>query len=276
MNNAPIVENARTGGMRGGGRARRVWLVARTIFVEALRRREIYAIVLLTLAMLLVVSFTRLFDIRHLHKFYQEIALKTMSVATAMTVIVLGARQLPREFENRTIYPLMAKPIARVEFLLGKYLGVVAAGGFCLGLFMTVFVAGAVAMRSPVAWGVFAQFIYLQLLLVAVLAALAFLLSMTLNMDAAITISALVYLLGNVLTNALTMLYDYVGAAGRGTLVVLNYVVPQPALFDLSAKVVHDWPPVSAPILLLATFYALMFVVPYLGLSYVLFRRRAL
>jgi ABC-type transport system involved in multi-copper enzyme maturation permease subunit len=255
---------------------RRVLLVARTIFIEAARRREIYAIVAVTVAMLLLASFTRLFNLHQLHKFYEEIALKTMSVATAITTIVLGARQLPREFENRTIYPLLAKPIARHEFLLGKYVGVVAAGGFCLALFMAVFAVGAVAMRMPLHWVQFAQFVYLQLLLVAVLAALAFLLSMAMNLDAAITISLLIFVLGNVVTNALTVLYGYLGTIGRAALLALNYLVPQPALFDLSSKVIHDWPPVSAGILGLATLYALMFIAPYLGVSYCLFRRRPL
>lgn len=183
---------------------------------------------------------------------------------------------MPREFENRTIYPLMAKPVARHEFLLGKYAGVVGAGVFCLGLFMAVVVVGAAIMGTPIRWTIFLQFVYLQCLLVGVLAALAFVLSMTLNMDAAITIATLVYLLGNVLTNALTMLYEFVGPVGRVLLTILNYAVPQPALFDLSAKVVHEWPPIPASILGLATLYAGMFVVPYLGLSYAMFRRRAL
>jgi Cu-processing system permease protein len=255
---------------------RRMTLVARTIFIEALRRREIYVIVLLTVGLLLLVSFGRFFRLEHLFKFYVEVALKTMSVATALTAIMLGARQLPREFENRTIYPLLAKPIARAEFLLGKYLGVVAAGAFCLGLFMAIFSVGALAMRMPISWMLFVQYIYCQMLMIGVLAALSFVLSMAINLDAAITLSALIYLLGNILTNALTTIYDYVGGAGRALLLTLNYTVPQPGLFDLSAKVVHQWAPVHLWALGLVTLYALMFIVPYLGLSLLMFRRRAL
>lgn len=66
------------------------------------------------------------------------------------------------------------------------------------------------------------------------------------------------------------------GAAGRAVLLMLNYCVPQPALFDMSAKVVHGWPPIGAGPIALATAYALMFIVPYLALSYLLLRRRAL
>lgn len=255
---------------------RRLLLIARTIFTEALRRKEIYVIVILTVCLLLAASMVRFFNLQSVHKFYLEISLKVMSVATVLTVIVLAARQLPREFERRTIYTLLAKPIARWEFLAGKYLGVVAAGLLCQALFMSVFILGRLFTPAPIIWATFIQYIYLQALSIAVLAALAFLLSMLMGLDAAIVVTALIYLLGQVLTNALTLIYDFVGQGGKLLLLVLNYVVPQPALFDLSAKVVHEWPPVSAAILALVTLYALAFIVPFMGLSYLLFRRRAL
>jgi ABC-type transport system involved in multi-copper enzyme maturation permease subunit len=255
---------------------RRLWLIARTVLIEAVRRREIYVIVLLTVGLLLSVASIRFFDLVWLHKFYQEVSLKAMSVATALTVIVLAARQLPREFERRTIYTLLAKPVARWEFILGKYLGVVWAGAFCLGLFMAVFGVGRVLTGGTISWAIFAQFVYLQVLLIAVLAALGFLLSLLMQLDAAIVTTMLIYLLGQVLTNALILLYGYLGSLGRGLLLALNYTVPQPALFDLSAKVIHEWPPLGASTLVLATLYGLMFIVPHLALSYGLFRRRAL
>jgi ABC-type transport system involved in multi-copper enzyme maturation permease subunit len=251
-------------------------LIARTIFTEALRRREIYVIVMVTLVLLLAASTLRFFDLTGIHKFYHEVALKVMSIATVLTVIVLGARQLPREFENRTIYTMMAKPIRRWEFMFGKYLGVVAAGVFCLVLFMTVFLAGSWLNDSIPGIRIFLQYILLQVELVAVMAALSFMLSMMINLDAAITLSSLIYLLGHVLTNAMTLIYDFTSGRGHLLLKLMNYLVPQPALFDLSAKVVHGWDPVGMEIVGLTVIYALMFILPSLGFSLFMFQRRAL
>lgn len=255
---------------------RRIHLIAGTIFTEAVRRREIYAIVLITMLLLGVGSTIHFFGLEGLRKFYFEISLKVMSAATALTVIVLGARQLPREFERRTIYTLLAKPVTRWEFLLGKYLGVVGAGVFCLALFMVVFLIGAAMNHALPQLATFLQYAFLQVLMIAVVAALAFLLSMVMGLDAAITVAALFYLLGQVLTNTLTVLYDFMSPAGQLVLKVLNYGVPQPAIFDLSGKVVHGWAPAAGWALLLATGYAAMFVVPYLAISLGLFRRKAL
>ena len=60
--------------------SRRIRLVARTIFLEAIRRREIYVIVAVTLALLVAAAAVRFFDLEGVHTFYQEVALKAMSM----------------------------------------------------------------------------------------------------------------------------------------------------------------------------------------------------
>lgn len=262
---------------------RNVFLISWTLILEAWRRREIYAIVLVTTVLIVGLRCVHFFDMEGLGKFYREISLKVMNLTTAATVILLAARQLPREFSNRTIYPLLAKPVARIEFLLGKYLGVLAAGVFCYGLFMVVFAIGSATLDRPVDTPLFLQSIYLQVLSLAIVAALVFLLSMLLNADAAVTLSAILYLASQVLMNLLTYLYDFVGPLAKHAVLVIHYVVPQLTLFDASARVVHSvyentvvWPAMPAWVLGYLTAYAAAYVLLYLSGAYLLFRRKAL
>jgi len=60
----------------------------------------------------------------------------------------------------------------------------------------------------------------------------------------------------------------------RRLLVVLNYVVPQLALGDLTIKVVHDWPPVPAWVLGFWTVDAAVFVAVFFAVGFLMFRRR--
>lgn len=255
-----------------------VVLVARTVLVEAVRRREIYAIVLASCGLIVLAGMTRFFALDGLDKFYREIALQMMNVATALTVIVLAARQLPREFERRTIYPLLAKPVGRHSFLLGKYAGVLLAGAFCYGLFVALYLAGLWYVGAPVRGALLLQCVYLQFLALAVIAALSFLLSLLCNTDAAITIGALLYGLGQTFSTALDYLYDFVPPAVQYMLLAVNFTVPQFTLFDLSAKVVHSsvWGPIPAWVLCTLSAYAAAFLTVYLGGAYLLFRRRSL
>ncbi len=256
---------------------RNLWLVSKTIAIEAIRRKEIYAIVLVSLAFIAGLRIVKFFHVEGLGKFYREISLKVMNATTALTVILLAARQLPREFQNRTIYPLLAKPVSRHNFLFGKFLGVMLAAAFCYGLFMVVFLVGSLTIKSPMNAGLFIQFVYLQLWNFTVLSGLAFLLSLLVNIDAAITICILLYLSSQVLMNLLSYLYDSVNPWQQTFLLVLHFVLPQLSLFDLSAKVVHGvWPPIASWAVWALTAYGAVYLSLYLSGSYVLFRRRAL
>jgi ABC-type transport system involved in multi-copper enzyme maturation permease subunit len=256
----------------------RIWHVARTVLIEAIRRREIYVIVLVSCLLIAAVMALDFFSLEGLTKFYREFALRGMSAATAVTVIVLACRQLPREFESRTIYPLLARPIGRATFLLGKLLGVWLAAGLCLGLFMTVFVAGMFYLGGTVHWPLFAQYVYLQMAMMLILAALGFTVSMLCNVDAAITIGVLLYALGSTLASIMTYIYELATPLGQWGLVALTYLLPQLMLFDLSEKTVHAevWEPLAFSTMATLTVYAAIFGFCYFAFSFLLFRRRAL
>jgi len=251
------------------------WLIARTILLEAVRRQELYVIVLISVALLGGLRFVKFFDIEGLGKFYREVSLKTMNLATALTAILLAARQLPREFKNRTLYPLLAKPVSRLDFLLGKFFGVMLAAGFCYGLFMLVFLAGSLTLRAKMNYPLFVQAVYLQAWSIAVLVAMTFVLSLLFNTDAAITLSAILCLSSQVLMTLMSYLYDYVGRAQQWGLLALHFLVPQLTLFDLSAKIVHEiWPPIPAWAVWRLTLYGAGYTAVFLALAYLLFRRR--
>lgn len=265
---------------------RNIVLVSKTIWIEAFRRKEIYAIVLVSVALIIGSRSISFFGLEGFSKFYREVALRTMNVATSLTVILLAARQLPREFENQTIYPLLAKPIGRWNFLLGKFAGVQIAGTFCYILFMAVFVSGIVFQRIDFNWLLFGQFVYLQILSFAVLISLTCMLSLLVNVDAAVTLSIIVYLSSQIFLNLMSTIYDFVGPVQQGAIVALHYLIPQLTLFDASSKVIHSmtlgdgstvlWPALSAWSVGAMTVYAFAYTAIYLALSYYLFRRRPL
>lgn len=247
--------------------------------IEAVRRREIYAIVLVTVLLIGAVMAVDFFGLDGLEKFYREVALKVMGTATALTAIVLAARQLPREFRNRTIYPLMARPITRWTFLAGKFLGVLCASVFCLFLFLSVYLAGTFYLGQGVPWGLFLQYIYLQIILLAILATLCFWLSLLLNLDAAITIGVLFYLASSTLTSIMTEIYSVADPAARVMLVGLNYLIPNLNVFDLSEKAVHAgelWGPIGWATMAAVTAYGIFWAAAYFGLALLWFRRREL
>jgi Cu-processing system permease protein len=264
-------------------KVRNIGLIAWTLMLEAWRRREIYVIVFVTTAFLIGLRFVHFFGMEGLGKFYREVSLKTMNVITAITVILLAARQLPREFSSRTIYPLLAKPVTRLEFLLGKFVGVLAAGVFCYALFMIVFGIGSVTLRAPVHSILFAQSVYLQVLSLAVVCGMVLFLSMAMHSDAAATLALVLFLASQILMNLMSTVYDYSTGAARAVLLALHFIIPQLTLFDASSKVIHSmkgaeivWGALPAWAMWELTAYAAVYVLLFLSGAFLLFRRRPL
>lgn len=257
---------------------RAVWLIGKSVLIESVRRREIYSIVLVACGLIAAVMALDFFELEGLTKFYRETSLTIMSMTTSLASIVLATRQLPREFRDRTIYPLLAKPVSRFTFLLGKLLGVLLAAAFCFALFMAVYVAGSLYLHGAIPWALFAQYIYLQMLSLLILVTLGFWLSMLLNLDAAITLAVLFYLTAAIYSSITIYIYELVGPMQRFLLVALNYLLPQLTLFNLSEKTVHDevWSPLRAVTLAELTLYAAVFASLYFGLALWSFRRRPL
>jgi ABC-type transport system involved in multi-copper enzyme maturation permease subunit len=252
--------------------------VARGVWLEALRRREIYVIVAVTCLCILALAQIRFFDVDALTKFYREVALKLMGAATALTVIVLGVRQLPREFDSRTIYPLLARPIHRGTFLLGKQLGVAGAGVFCLGLFLLLYMLGCLVIGAELYPVLLLQHALLQICMILILTSLSFLLSILVNIDAAITLGVLYFFVSSVFANLYLVLYENAAGAARLVIVALTWLMPQFMLFDLSEKNVHGdvWSPLTAGVMLQLGLYAMAFTAAHLVLTFWLFRRKPL
>src|SRR6185436_10329676 len=58
-------------------------------------------------------------------KIIKDFGLATIDLFGVLTAVLLGIGLVSREIERRTVYVLLAKPIHRAEFVLGKYAGLV-------------------------------------------------------------------------------------------------------------------------------------------------------
>src|SRR5437667_5195885 len=54
----------------------------------------------------------------------KDVSLGAMSIFTSLLAIVATARLIPQDIEDRTIYTILAKPVPRFEYVLGKLAGV--------------------------------------------------------------------------------------------------------------------------------------------------------
>jgi Cu-processing system permease protein len=257
---------------------RQTWLIARTVLLEAVRRREVYVVVAIATLLIAAVVSLDFFGLSGLSKFYREVALRVSGFSCAITVVVLASRQLPREFQQRTLHPILARPIHRTTFLLGKLLGVVLAALFALGLFLAVFCAGTLLFGGSIPASLLLQYALLQGVLFALLAAFCFWLSMVVNLDAAITLGALLYFGGQIFSSMTATFHQTAGAGGRILAAALTWLIPHLDLLDLTEKAIHAeaWRPLTLAELSQLAGYGLLYTAAYFTIAAWVFHRRPL
>jgi ABC-type transport system involved in multi-copper enzyme maturation permease subunit len=111
--------------------------VAVSVFRESVRDRVLYSLVLFAVLLIaasyLIGQLTAGQDI----KIIKDLGLAAISVFGLLIAVFIGIGLVWKEVERRSIYSLLAKPIRRHEFILGKYFG--------LGLTLLVNVAAMTA-----------------------------------------------------------------------------------------------------------------------------------
>src|SRR5438128_11831229 len=103
---------------------RRVFAITMNTLTELTRLKVFY--VLLIFALLLIGSsvFVARLTFQQEFQILKDVSLGAMSIFTSLLAIVATARLLPQDIEDRTIYTILAKPVPRFEYMLGKIAGV--------------------------------------------------------------------------------------------------------------------------------------------------------
>jgi len=101
----------------------RVSVIALNTYREAVRARILHGLFALALATtgysLVVGAYTAKNQLRVV----SDLGAAATSIYAIIVAVVLGATSLYRELELKTLFPILARPISRTEYLVGKYLG---------------------------------------------------------------------------------------------------------------------------------------------------------
>ena len=149
--------------------------VAINTFREAVRDRVLYNLVLFALLMIGAAIVVGGVSIGIEQLVIVNLGLSSISVFGLVMAIFIGVGLVYKEIEKRTLYSLLAKPIRRWQFLVGKYAGLlltlaVNTAFMTLGLAAAFFYVGGHIARSDVSILVAIYFILLELALVTALA----------------------------------------------------------------------------------------------------------
>jgi ABC-2 type transport system permease protein len=118
----------------------RVLAITSNTLTELTRQKVFY--VLLIFALILIGSsvFMARFSFQQEFQILKDVSLGAMSIFSSLLAIVATARLIPQDIEDRTVYTILAKPVPRFEYLLGKLFGVLLLLAISVALMSALFV----------------------------------------------------------------------------------------------------------------------------------------
>ena len=196
----------------------------------------------------------------------RDFGLSALRFASGATGISFAANLLARELERRTAFVVLARPIPRVDFLIGKYLGltlILLMNGLLLSFtYWGLLAASGGSLSLPV---VYASL--LALLEALVIAALSLCISVRTTPTLTVLYSIGLWIIGGSVTE-LRMLFAKIPVLEK-----LSAYIPSLEPFHLGLRVTYELP-IPGIEVAGAFGYALLLILSLLALSGLLFQRK--
>jgi Cu-processing system permease protein len=254
-----------------------VGVVAWNTFREAVRDRVLYNLVFFALLMIAAAVLVGQISIAIEQIVIVTLGLSAISVIGLLMAVFIGVGLVSKEMDKRTLYALLAKPVRRWEFLLGKFGGLlltlaVNTAAMAAGLF-----AALLYVKHPLEPGdaMVLVAVYFTLLKLALVVALALLFSCYTTPLLAILFTAGLYVAGLFVHEMRGFRSDTLAPAVHTFLRWLSYLLPNFENFDVMASAAHGRA-IPATLILENTAYAALYCAVVLAAASAIFSRRNL
>jgi ABC-type transport system involved in multi-copper enzyme maturation permease subunit len=215
----------------------RVTAIALNTFREAIRNRVLYLLLVFAVGMISFAQILSLLTVGSEEKIIKDFGLASIDIFGVLTAVFIGVGLVSREIERRTVYTLLAKPIHRAEFVLGKYGGLVLTllvntTVMALWFFLILAIKGMFDARLAIA----VLMLYMGSLLITAIAVLFSCLS-TPMLSSVMTLA--LWAIGHLLWSLQVIETKTPSAAARALWRTLYYLLPNFSNFDIKGQVVH-------------------------------------
>jgi ABC-type transport system involved in multi-copper enzyme maturation permease subunit len=122
----------------------RIAAIALNAYREAVRARVLYGLLALALGTCAYSLVVATLSLHQEARVVADVGAASISLYAVLVAVVLGATSLHRELELKTIFPILTRQLRRHEYLIGKYLGMVAT----LAVFVAIDAAAVLAILA--------------------------------------------------------------------------------------------------------------------------------
>ena len=259
----------------------RILVIARNTFRENIRDKVLYNLILFALILILSSIVIGQLSLGNEVKIILDFGLASISIFGMLIAVFLGIGLVYKELDKRTIYALLAKPVHRYEFILGKYLGLL----YTLFVNVVIMTAGlelALIYHGATDWGGFVRLlpaVFMIFLSLAMITALALLFSTFSSPALSVLFTFFLWVAGHFGPDLLQFGEGSKSILFKSICSVVYYIIPNLSIFKImdSRHIIRSAPyyqPMDPSIIWIAFFYCILYCTVVVSLAVLIFLRR--
>ncbi|MDY6855842.1 MAG: ABC transporter permease subunit [Thermodesulfobacteriota bacterium] len=169
----------------------------------------------------------------------KDLGLKIISFIAVLFCVVSGAGELQREIQEKSIYPIISKPTSRMEYIMGKALGIFFAVSLLVVLLVFFLWILLVFMGEGIGIPLLKVLILIVGEVLVVSAIITFFSTFsTPYLSAFLTLS--IYIIGLFLNDFYTFGMKFGSIIFQKLLLILYYVLPSLQCFHVTRRIVYN------------------------------------
>ncbi|MCK4994272.1 MAG: ABC transporter permease subunit [Candidatus Omnitrophica bacterium] len=247
-----------------------ILIIANNVAREIFRKKDFYVLVALLIALMCYLVNITFFDIGRMHRFLIEVGLSMVFLFSIILSIPFAAKLMIDESKNKTIYPLLAKPIHRFHVILGKFLGSLYASIGCFTILFTLFSAFSLYKQGLSSLTMYMQVYSCGALMLIMLNALVICLSIFCTYSTSVTLGFAIFFLMSWFSASLRSSFENIPFLGT----VIYYLLPHFEFFDLRHRLIHNWELLPVSIFAFLIIYCCIYTGLLLLASYEIFKKK--
>lgn len=253
----------------------RTLVIAANVFREIVRDRILYMIgfyaLILAAALWLLPQIAAATE----DKIFLDFGLAAMNVLGLIVAIFVGTGLINKEIEKRTVLVLIAKPISRIEFIVGKHLGLSAVLALLIATMTAIYLAFMQLWNIPYPLGSIIIAAFYLLLQLSLITACAIAFGVFTSSILATLLSFGVYLVGNFSQDLVQLGHLNRNPDLQRLTQVLYLILPDLSRLDLKNQAVYGADLLPSTLTLVTNAcYGLLYTAMLLAIAILIFSQR--
>ncbi|MDP1946365.1 MAG: ABC transporter permease subunit [Nitrospirota bacterium] len=210
-------------------------VVAGNTFKETVRDKILYNLVFFAILLIGASLLLGTLTMGEQSRIINDLGLAAINLVAVIIAIFVGIGLVTKEIDRRTIYTILARPITRVQFILGKYLGLAFIIAVNIAIMFTMFL-GTVWVSGNVIYGSLFQAVELILVETLLVMAIAMFFSTFSSSTLSATMTIGVYVIGHLTSDLKAIAEKSHSQLTEAVLTALYYVCPNLELLNIKGQ----------------------------------------